>query len=83
MIEQRNFTEADISAFLNALDKRRSVQEDTHHQHHVFISTWINRMEKRAETMEKIKAQVGGWGIIVAISGIGVTVFEWARAHLK
>ena len=60
--------------------------EDIHREHHALIGEMIAEMKRKRERHEKIKAQVGGWAIITALSGIGTGVYQaflWAKDHWK
>lgn len=80
---KRVLSEEDLIALVDALAKSRPIADDIHVQHHEFIGTWIKRVERRAETMDKIKAQVGGWTIITLLGGVGYAVWDWVKAHLR
>jgi hypothetical protein len=60
--------------------------EDIHREHHQLIGEMIAEMKRKRERHEKIKAQVGGWAIITALSGIGTGAYQaflWAKDHWK
>lgn len=80
---RRSLTDEDMEALALALAATNSFSVDTHREHHEFIASWIARENRAAERAEKIKAQVGGWGIIVFLTGIGAAVWEWVRAHVR
>lgn len=50
--------------------------EELHREHHALIAEMIAEMKRKRERHEKIKAQVGGWAIITALSGIGTGVYQ-------
>lgn len=50
--------------------------EDIHREHHALIAEMIAEMKRKRERHEKIKAQVGGWAIITALSGIGTAAYQ-------
>ncbi len=77
---RRTLTDADISALTAAMQAGLSPEE--HADHHATFRTWIERENRKAERNEKIKAQVGGWGIVTVLSGIGYAVFEGAKQIL-
>jgi len=79
----RLLTEQDLEAVADMVARTRPIADELHLEHHQFIGEWIKRTRRRAETMEKVKAQVGGWGVIVLLSGIGYSVWEWIRNSLK
>ena len=63
-----------------------TVPEELHREHHDFIKTWIERQKRKDERWDKIKTQVGGWGIIAFLSGVGKGVYEAAlliKEHWK
>lgn len=60
--------------------------EELHREHHALIAEMLEEMKRKRERNEKIKAQVGGWAIITALSGIGTgayQAFQWAKDHIK
>ena len=77
----RILTDADIEALTRTL--HGSLSRDEHAEHHQTFKTWIERENRRAETREKIRAQVGGWGIVTVLSAIGYAAFEGAKALLR
>lgn len=79
----RVLTDQDLAAVAEMVAATRPIADNLHIEHHQFIGEWIERSKRRTETLEKVKAQVGGWGIIVALSGVGYAVWDWVRAHLK
>lgn len=69
--------------FALELDKRRNVSESQHKEHHAFIQQWIDKEKRRLELLEKVKAQVIGWGVISALVGmvtaLGLLVKDWMQ----
>ena len=63
-----------IEAVETALDKRDSIDKETHSVHHRFVARRIEREEKRDAMWEKIRAQVTGWSIIVILGSVGTAV---------
>lgn len=45
--------------------------------HHRFIDSMINERRVTEERKNKILTQIWGWGIIVALSGIGTAVYNF------
>jgi hypothetical protein len=72
----------DATAVVSAETSR--IDNETHAQHHAAIAVWIDRNNKRAEVLEKIKAQVGGWSVVIFLGAIGVAVWDWVKrmSHL-
>ena len=65
------------SVLREVLNEKRAIDDETHREHHEFIKAFIARQKQSEETKEKIKANVYGWGIIVALGGIGSAVYHW------
>ncbi len=62
------------------------IPEDIHREHHALVGEILAEMKRKRERHEKIKAQVGGWAIITALSGIGTATYQaflWAKDHWK
>jgi len=86
MTEERRarvLTEQDLAALAEVMAASRPIADNIHIEHHQFISEWIAKSRQRSETIEKVKAQVGGWGIIVVLGGIGFAVWDWVKTHLR
>lgn len=77
----RTLTDEDIRAISDAFDPYRLPFED-HREHHEFISAWIAKQKRKEETIEKVRAQLAGWGIISLLGGIGFAVWEFVKKHL-
>ena len=75
-------TDADFAEIESRFQRHFSLAEELHRQHHDFLAVMIEKMRARQAMAEKIKAQVGGWGVIVFLTAIGVSVFEWVRNHI-
>jgi hypothetical protein len=73
-------TDEDIAALTVAMQIGMSPEE--HAEHHATFRTWIDRENRKAELREKVKAQIGGWGIVTALSGIGYAVWEGTKQIL-
>ena len=69
--------------FTETIQTWRQVDAVTHKKHHDFIDQEMKIRSKRRERGEAILKQVMGWGIIVALSGIGLAVWELAKKALK
>jgi hypothetical protein len=80
---RRSFTDEDVQALRDAFEGARSVPYETHREHHDYIGILLAREKRREERIEKIKAHVGGWGVIVALTGIGAAVWAWVKDHLR
>jgi len=76
-------TDQDLHAVAEIIARTRPIADEIHMEHHQFISEWIVRSRRRAEMFDKIRTQVGGWGVIAVLSGIGYAVWEWVRTHLR
>ncbi|MEC5163739.1 hypothetical protein [Janthinobacterium sp. CG_S6] len=64
----------------------QSIPDDMHREHHAYLVEVIDEKRRKRERAEKIKAQVGGWAIITALSGLGTAAyqgFNWIREHMK
>jgi len=80
---RRSFTDEDVQALIRAFEGARSVPYELHREHHEYIEVLLAREKRRMERVEKIKANVGGWGVIVALTGLGAAVWAWVKDHLK
>jgi hypothetical protein len=54
-----------------------------HAEHHAVFQAWLERENRRAEFREKVKAQVGGWGIITLLTACGYMVWHGFLVLLK
>lgn len=79
----RTLTDEDVRAIALAFEAFRSVPYEEHREHHEFISAWIARQRRKDETVEKVRAQLAGWGIITLLGGIGFAVWEFVKKHLN
>lgn len=70
----RVLTDEDIDALTAAM--HGGMSPDEHADHHQTFQRWIERENRKAEFREKIKAQVGGWGVITALTAIGYAAWE-------
>ncbi len=71
------------TAFAEVLDDRRTIDEKTHRSHHEYVSDRIEDHRRRRAFRDKIWAQVGGWIVIVVLSGLGIAVWAWMKAMIK
>lgn len=78
----RTLTGEDVRAIVQAFEAFRSVPFEEHREHHEFISAYIAKEKRHQETIEKVKAHVGGWAIIVSITGLGLLLWEWLKRNL-
>ena len=78
----RTLSDADVEAIAHEVSCVLSVREETHREHHEFITALIRKEEQRGELYEKLKAHVIGWAVIGAITGLGYAVLLWARRTL-
>jgi hypothetical protein len=76
-------SEKDLAAIIEGVVSSRVVTDAVHSEHHDFIAHWIEREKRKEEVYNKIKVQVGGWGIILVLSGIGYAVWEWIRSAVR
>lgn len=58
------------------LDERDAFSGRTHSDHHRFVEELIEREKRKQERRERIRQQVIGWGVISALSGFGVLVYN-------
>lgn len=77
----RVLTDEDIAALTSAL--HGGMTADEHGEHHQIFKTWIERENRKAERREKIKTQVGGWGVITSLTAIGYAAWEGFKALVK
>lgn len=78
---RRTLTDADISALTAAMQAGLSPEE--HADHHATFRTWIERENRKAEFRDKVKAQVGGWGVVTALTAVGYAAWEGFLRILK
>lgn len=55
--------------FSAVLEERRGVEADKHANHHRFLEMMIAREAKREERRERVRQQVAGWAVIMAVTG--------------
>lgn len=71
-----------VAAFIEALDAKRTVPQDTHAEHHTFIELMMKREARRAELWQKFNSSlIGGvaLAILAALGWIGALVLEFIR----
>lgn len=78
----RTLTGEDVRAIVAAFEAFRSVPHEEHRTHHEFLGIWIEREKRKIEMIEKVKAQLAGWGAIAAIGGLVFALWEWAKRNL-
>ena len=63
-------------AVVEALESKRQINQDTHHQHHDYIETLIIKENRLAEAWDQVKMHVAKFG------SLGVVTFvAWACWH--
>lgn len=73
----------EMEQVINAvLDRRSRIDEVTHRQHHEYLARAIDCQDRRRRLVEAIIRQVGGWGVIVILAGIGYAVWHWIGSTL-
>lgn len=74
----------ELKGLLNEiLDERRSIDSQEHATHHAFVQTLITKQELRAQRIEKAKQHAIGWGVVMAISGFGYSLWQGFVAFFK
>lgn len=68
------------AAIDEALDNRRSIDEETHRLDHEWIREERERRHARAASIAKVRESVLGWLIIAIVSGIGTLVYHGYEA---
>lgn len=67
----------ELRTILNeVLDERQSLDADEYAMHRDFIRSLIARQKLRQERIEKAKQHAIGWGVIMAISGLGYSLWQ-------
>lgn len=77
----RTLTDEDLNAL--AATMHGGMSADEHADHHRMFETWIARENRKAEFREKVRAQVGGWGVITALTGIGYAAWEGFKGVIR
>ena len=75
--ERNQFKDEIVESFRQALHDERSIDDETHRDHHNYIKMIVLKEKIKADRNEKIKAQVFGWGIITALGSIGTGVYHF------
>lgn len=71
-------TKQDVrDAMDEAFEERNRVDQVTHARHHEFIEMQIEERNDRKRLHDSVKKQVVGWGVIVALGGIGTAVYSF------
>lgn len=65
------------------LDKRRTVDEKTHSEHHEFIRMKITQEKRRADLIETLKKNVLTWFLVGGLVGLFNLVLYWWENHPK
>lgn len=51
--------------------------------HHDFVEMLIGDRERAVARREAVIKQVGGWGVIVVLTGIGAAVWQFVKEHIR
>lgn len=75
-------TQQQLEETLNkVLDARRKIDDERHEAHRNYVDRMIIREKKRDEFRERVRQQVVGWGVIVALGGllssVGYASYHW------
>ncbi|NNF60708.1 MAG: hypothetical protein HKN06_05165 [Gammaproteobacteria bacterium] len=70
-------------AVTSHLEKRRTLDVETHRKHHEYISSLIKEKETRKGRQEQWIRVVGGWGIILAITAMAAAGWEYLKHRLN
>ena len=62
---------------IGALQEQRDIDGKVHKAHHDFIETQIIQVKRKQDMWDGIKKQVLGWGIVIALGGIGKAVYHF------
>lgn len=65
------------------LEKHRSVDIETHRQHHAFIEHLVEVSKKREERKERVIQAVAGWGLITALTGIALAIWHYIKSNIN
>lgn len=65
------------TAIHEALEERDGLTVKEHRDQHEFISMQIEEYQDRRARRERIKAQVGGWMVIMTLTAIGYAAWAW------
>lgn len=66
-----------VSVLREVLHEHRTIDDETHRTDHEFIKFLKEREERKIARWEKVRQQVYGWGIIMAIGSIGTAVYQF------
>lgn len=71
-------TKQDLQDAINeVMDERARIDQATHVQHHEFIEMLIEQYQEKKRVRESVKKQVIGWGVILALGGVGTAVYTF------
>jgi hypothetical protein len=63
-----------VSALREVLHEHRTIDDETHREHHEYIKAYIAKQKAKEDRVEKIKQHVIGWSIITIIGGMVASV---------
>ncbi|MCK5015852.1 MAG: hypothetical protein KAS32_02175 [Candidatus Peribacteraceae bacterium] len=70
-------------ALEEVFDSRDHIDSETHHQHHGYIQSCIDRNNARTEFWQRIKTRVVTWGILGVLALLAVWLkdgfFHWVK----
>jgi hypothetical protein len=72
-----------VQEFARELDKRRSIDEKRHANHHAFIETLIEREKRAAERWEAVKTHIAKWGAVGVLSGCLLGLWFYLQHKIK
>lgn len=72
-----NEAEEIAEAVVGALERSRSISDETHHHHHDYIDALINRDTKRAEMYDQIKVHVAKFGALGIFGAVAMAVWHY------
>ena len=73
---KEEFKQELLESFNDALNAGRSIDDETHRDHHEFVKVMIDKEKRSIDRSEKIKATVIGWFIITVLGGVGTAVYH-------
>lgn len=65
------------------LEKARTINVETHRKHHEFMEYMIERQKRSDARKEKIIQTVAGWGVITALTGLGLAIWHYLKQNLN
>ena len=71
---------------ISALDSRRSVPEEQHHEDHDWLTDLKKKSEEKAAMWRTLKTRAFGWAIVAALTGLASGIWwifrqVWAVGH--